>query len=912
MKKLLLLTMIAGTVMFGAVLSATSSNSPVISTRPYLHHPQNITEFHEYTVAWEEAPKMQWFSWKATGTVEDTPITDLFISNRWPIFEIDNHRIFFTVVRNGSADGIYYADPIDYTSWTKITALGASSSKAIFHLMASGRIYCWNGVSGNAADPEIYYSDDDGDNWTATDESNLNDYRPFAFFEISGDLFVAAATEPNGRRIDIFKYDDVGDSYTSQANQTMDTTASVTLYQVDFGVADGTDFYYIADYNDGVTYNSEARFWKYDNTGPSISAVSNFQSLGTYKSVSATSGTVLVFPRVFATDDRTYFYTALTKITAGPTATTWLLKSDDSGATWEEVEATEYQFLPDSYFLGNGIKDKRWSYITSLNIFPIRYLDSNIKRNFVQVNSLQNVVDDEDSYVFGMSSTGILFTLADDGRYYTRVYEYQDLSEKITATKIRYWGTERFPDVSFYVQPADIGYFEENDIIELYDDNNVLAIRARVKGPKNTTSGDRSIYWVYAEGVQREVTETYGKEYASGTSQAKGQDAVDTATWLYRDSSITPHTGGSPISWVYKNSKGRDALFNLIRELEKALVYYEPDGKTWMANIASPQSSGLTWSEATSGLYVKNYWANKTNGVTRSEVIGCYNTSGQARKVYVGDAAAEVTNGKVLIQRKDPNLNNHTEVNQLATNRYTLYGGTVRVVELVASGKGFIQPGETITFSWADNRITIASGTFYIMYTEYDIKSDINTIWLVDTILTAEEIDGLKTIRGVDADIQATYYDDTVESSADGTVLKQNPIAAIKGYGTGVWLTPEPSAVHFTQAQLHTLIAAVDTWYDLDLSKQGDGVTALLPKEARIAHLHVTYNDNIRGGYVRVRKKGQANAIQKDELIVLVPNSEDYKNLEVGVDDDLTCQILANPRPTNWITLTITVTWWNP
>jgi len=818
---------------------------------------------------------VKWYGWKTIG--QPTGPSRPSFGIQFTPFELSTGTVLFCGY-DGSYDQVYSASP-DYTTWTRISDLDIAASiiLTLFVDMGSSVLYCLR--QRTVGDARVYKSSDNGANWTETDNTNLSGYQGFALNKIGADVFLIAQNAAT-TRIDVFKYDSVGDAWNSQANFI---TTGANGYII-HAMTDSSLLYFV--HEDAAV----ACLFKYDNTGPSITKIS---TLTGYRITSTLSSSL------FLNDAGDIFYITVEKTATSADA---LLKSDDTGATWTEIQSpVTFLYTPPDYRRSG---DHAW--IWDLDNKLVKYYDQNLEI-WVQISILDTIVGG--LYLYQMCANGLI--IGSD----SELYQYQDLSEKIKDVTVYKTGTEKLCTAHIRISPLDAGYFRTGDIVELYTDTNTLVIRGRVVEPANTAA--RSLDTVQLEDVaSRDFNKKIDYETPStpNDSAAKIQSIIDdNMKWCYRSSSIDPD-GDISQTYVYTVRKPGSKFANLVRELEKALFYFEPDGKTHLHATDNPVSSGLTWSQATANITLLKYLP-LDQSITRSEVKGGYNSKGQVRRVYIGNAAKEVTQGPVLISRDDPNLNNDTEALQLATNRYTIYSQVTRVVKLYTQGKGYIQPGESITFSWNDGRTVISSGTFYVMEWEYNLKTDDNVIWLIDNIVTEDEISKIKRAFGEDAEVNSTYYDSSVESSSAGNVLKRNPAGVVLGNGSIVWLgyggnTAEPSAAHFNSGgggpvDLDAVVTVIDTWYDLDLS-------AIIPKEARAACIKVEATDNLGGSYIKFRRNGQSNAQQTVDYYQQITNRANPDEKIVAVDDDQVCEILMNPLPPAWTTLELTVLWWSP
>ncbi len=249
-----------------------------------------------------------------------------------------------------------------------------------------------------------------------------------------------------------------------------------------------------------------------------------------------------------------------------------------------------------------------------------------------------------------------------------------------------------------------------------------------------------------------------------------------------------------------------------------------------------------------------------------------------------------------------PFLTNHTEVNQLAQNRYNIYGGETRFVKLnKVKNQGFIQPGKTIDFKWSETDTTVPQGDYFIARWVYNLKFDLYTeFWLTDGIVTEKEWAEVRASIGRDNYVTDTYHEGENETVANGTVVIQNPVSRLRA-GTFVWRIPEPTACDFTKSTLPNFTA---TWKELDLS-------SIVPYGARAVVLSILIQDNVAGSLLSFRKNGQTNVYQRTCHYSIVANQLIGAQPVIGIDENQKIEVYTDPAPPSWTTIDISVLgWW--
>jgi hypothetical protein len=518
------------------------------------------------------------------------------------------------------------------------------------------------------------------------------------------------------------------------------------------------------------------------------------------------------------------------------------------------------------------------------------------------------------------------------------LWEYTNRSDLIKSTSGKGLGVIQTADstaseMSFMTSPTGATFFNAGDIIEIFDQYDVLEFKGRVIKPKNRTN--RSLYRVDLTGLDgldfpKKIEKNYPDPF-SGSAVAtdtiiKDQLDDEKIDWLY----YTPESidDEDDYTLTYKirlqlpfGGQGVNDVLRFTRELERAIAYVAPDGLVYHHYYTRAVATGYRWNENNDGkLRILSEYSEVT-GITNSEVTAGSNTKGQ---IYVDyprstDTADFATSeqrrledgGKTITKYSNQQLTNYTESRQLALNRFKFYEGPVQVVQLRAEGFGFVQVGETVDFSWDDNRANISRRTMYVMAVDRDSLDNSTEIWLLDAPISVAELNGVIQNLGEDSNMRSTDVDRTGdESTSDGTALRQNSLSTMRS-GPIVWLgyggnTSEPTQPHFTEdgagtsTDLSLLILVVDTWYDLDLS-------SIVPPEARAVYFKIDAVDNLIGTEVSLRRNGQAGTQQTADRVIALTNRVDTVYRWVGVDDDQVCEILTTVLPGSWTALELTV-----
>jgi len=293
--------------------------------------------------------------------------------------------------------------------------------------------------------------------------------------------------------------------------------------------------------------------------------------------------------------------------------------------------------------------------------------------------------------------------------------------------------------------------------------------------------------------------------------------------------------------------------------------------------------------------------------ITRSEVSGGSNSLGQVRRVYIGDAAKELTEGITVTQLNDPKIMNAPECLQIVTNRFNIFtneGSDKRVIRFIKvrlEGQGWLPIGSTVSFSWVDENITIPYKRYLVFgYDSWDVRNDINVVILTDGIVSLKEAIGAARQAGRDDPLTGTYYDGTKESPVTGTPVYQQPVSNLRA-GTYLWRIPEPLAFDFIKTSLPVGAGA---WATINLA-------AIIPDGARSVHIRTQYKSGTSAAFFLFRRFGNTGNIQGAGGSVDNPGNDHEAFTEVGVSEDKKIDVYSSIAQADWTTWNMVVLGWD-
>lgn len=160
------------------------------------------------------------------------------------------------------------------------------------------------------------------------------------------------------------------------------------------------------------------------------------------------------------------------------------------------------------------------------------------------------------------------------------IWEYGDNESDIISCDIDY----KTQSVTTANITTDLD-FDYNQIIRVYDDNNVLGFGGLVT--------EKIIHEYYKEynciSFNREViNKKFTETYSSKTAKQIAQDFIDdNCSYIYRSLSIDPDGDFTTTYDIeFKNCSIKEA-FDTLADLEDAIWWIDPDGKIWMKKFSS-------------------------------------------------------------------------------------------------------------------------------------------------------------------------------------------------------------------------------------------------------------------------------------------------------------------------------------
>jgi hypothetical protein len=863
----------------GGLIATISGSNPSLRTAwsaalgvVFLYNPSGANnQFYIDDMFMAETSKgMQWTTFKQNGN----DISGNYGIQGMAIELSDGSMLFQT------DNGITRSSPNDPDDWTDVI-----SSADYWSLvdLGSGTIYAalQTGVADTAGN--IKYSTDYGENWTNVATTNLtNELRISHLFEIGdGDVYMLLLhiTE-TPMEVEVWKFDTGLETWAVE--DTFTCTNNNSDHPCFGGVSGDTMTCFKTD-------GTSIRYLKWDQTA------------GSFTSVSSTSGY-----KVPSTSPE-FYYSLIEGTTIIQTVDTTgsskrVLRSTDSGATFSEFLTGTMNFIrSDTHTSGN----KQWAWNGLWTATEIYYYDNNVG-HFIKIFDLEDEIDDFDR-MFLMSDSGYLWLKNDDTD--GEIWEYTGGVDTIKDCEIEGFGNEEYKSARWVVSPANKGLFAKGDVVEFYDGYDVLAFKGKVVDNQYIRGIGQQITAIPLKGELLEEPKDTVRSFTTSATDVIIETIVGAMDFLYDGGNID-YNGDFTITYTIDIKTPIKDYIKTARELERAVFFVTPAGEVQMYAHDQIPSTGLIWRDDTFKQIRLQESLEVDMRLTRSEVVGAYvqgtSDNVEVRRDYVGNSTLETSEGVVRISLSRPQLTNDTEVLQLATNRFNIYGGVTKFIKLLPiTNQGFIQPGKTIDFSWSETNVTVAQGDYFVANWKYNLKFDrYSEFWLTDSIVTYNEWKAIRQTIGRDNQISETYIFGETETSADGVVCVQNPVNRLRA-GTTVWRIPEPTDYDFDETDLDAIgnPSVLDTWYDLDLS-------SIIPEGVKSVLFKIIYEDNLVDSKIQFRKNGQSSAIQTSDAESIAGNGDYHVNLEVGVCNSRIMEFMSNIDIADWTDIRIVILAW--
>jgi len=784
--------------------------------------------------------------------------------NGFEVMEQDDGSVLLSV-----GNRVYRVSGSDYSVWTAGNVISAIN---IFADIGSGTAY----VAGRAS-RTIQITTDYGATWASAALTGLSATSYFQLLFVISSTLYAVTFDIVDEDYDVYSYTGgVGGTWTLEATYTLPVGVSMDSIH---GFVISDLFYFFVEDDLGTI-----DFVKYDDTAGTITKISDLSA--SYSIGNLYFNTVRNVNTVFVSVENSV------------AVTTPLLRSLDLGATWSELRNTANGLI---FVRDDFVSDKVYArdFSASLTNTRAHVLDTNLD-HFIQIFDFNGTYD----YIGGITKSSVAFVV--EVGIGTDVYKIEGNASIIKSCELEGFGNERARDARWIIDPTNKNFFTVGDVVEFLDGFNTLAFKGKVTDNRFVRGSGQVIT---AQPLKVELLETPKDIVRSFTASATDTiltAIIDTMDFLFQDGGIDAN-GDFTITYTINIKTPIKDYIKLARELERAGFYVEPSGEVHMMAHDQLDKTGFRWRDDTFKQIQLQSFSLEDLRVTRSEVIGAYHRGTddniEARKDYVGDAGKEAIEGVVRISLSRPQLTNHTEVNQLAINRFNIYGTTIAFIKLVPIvNQGFIQPGKTIDFSWAEDNVVVPRGDYYIARWKYNLKFDrYSEFWLTDSIITLAEFAKVKQTIKRDNQIVNTYHEGENETTGDGTVVVQNPVARLRA-GASVWRIPEPTDGEGPDFSIGDLTDDTN-WNDIDFS-------SIVPAGAREVLLCVKFKSPFVSDNVNFRKKGQSYNVQISSIYTILANKFDARNILVGIDDNRKAQIKVDRSPSSWTNIDIVVLDW--
>lgn len=636
---------------------------------------------------------------------------------------------------------------------------------------------------------------------------------------------------------------------------------------------------------DGINLN----YYQFDPTGPAITLVGNIGPATLYTQfVNKHDNRSLLI-----SDDGTTIYVPCLAALATPA----VYKSTDSGATFANW-ATRPNLLvhPGTHILAAGFKyvydldsEELLSYDDSTDTFDVLAI---LTPSFDPVN---------ETYV-PLAVTGggkVFFAILDVISLNILENVLMGLGavddDRFQLVNISHEATEAQNHAEFYLTPEGAEEFTAGAFVDFRDGFGNLAFQGVILQPKNTA--ERARFRLQAAGFGRALQSKVAVKYTDKTTTEIITDILNNLDNVY-PGDIDPDVDFTLI-YTRKVQGTAAQFFNFARMLERAVVYMEPDGTYNVRRYDRLLDTGIRWDEGHGQVRLIEYHLPDMQ-VTRSVVVGAHNNVGQVKSTYIGDAVKEVADGVDPVEMNDNNLLNYPETDQIAENLYKIYanenGGRQphAFIKLRVQNHGFLQPGMLVDFKWDDENVSIPRGLYMVIALDpLELKTNVATLWLTDSILTLGEVLAVQKKAGRDEELLTTYADEDAPDSTAGQPVVQNSVNRLRA-GTYVWRTPEAITWDYNSQTAppngNVPGIGVAGWRLVPLA-------AIVPEGARAVHVSIQYQDNPSGPYFFLRKPGGAGLFQVTGGYVSTNNTTYMVDLACGIDENRDIDIYFSQAP---------------
>jgi hypothetical protein len=766
---------------------------------------------------------------------------------------------------------IYKLTGDDYSTWTMVYDIGAGLSGNEFAAFISAQrdsddriIACYK-IDNTASNYRSYflYSDDEGDTWNQIIFAGpVEGSAPILCSDVIDGFgsfhFIGLAPPLTQTFIELWWWDEITPAIDQVGGHTLSGAASVSMMG-SRGFISGNEYY--SAWNDAnypkfikINVNPSDVSWGLGATVATIEGT--LTTVKTWKTAYTVSTFAFDDEAGVIFDDTANAGTCIINLWDTNVSRYVLYETFDGGNTWDRRSTSGIDVSGVSetlYIAGDPITYRKYYIEKFTDSLTIRYY---FKQHFTKRVSVPFPANYDE--MAGITTTGVFF-LNSTVATATKIYSFTNQADLILSILIEEHGNEKPSKCDFQVPVEFSDLFAAGDVEEFYDGFGQLIGKYRVID--DSEFGNTGGILVKCAGLNQELLSNYSeysniKRFDNKTSDEIVIQIANDLSFIYQDSSIATFV----LAYYREVNQPITNFFNFLRQLEKALIYTEPDGRLRFHAFADAIDTGLLFAEGDNQLQFLRS-RRPDHKITRSMVTGAWNRDREVFVPYIGDPDLNSDEGSSGIHYEDSQILDHPEGYQLAVNRFDIFNAPTYYVHIQLANQGHIQAGELISFRFdeSQNYKEVPFGLYVLSEYKYDPKRD----YYFDMILSdgqssEEEYFGVKKTTKKDSNVRSKSTNSTTESTVTLPPTYQNPINRLAA-GTYVPRRPAPGQYDwYWDGVTHVPIPAPNgepnTWNPVDVS-------SIVPEGVRAIDLKVIVNNGTPGNFMLFNENGLGNLV---------------------------------------------------
>jgi hypothetical protein len=607
-----------------------------------------------------------------------------------------------------------------YDTWTKVIDTGSTEGRFIGAAPSDGTVYAIYKNSGGAS--YIAKTADYGVTWTINASTSLMIIDVFC---LGTTVYLIDLEAAANNLYNVYELTD--DTPTLVKRATYDSGVNTGYRDFTHGVATSATVY-LGMLHCNVFAQGYNRLLKFDSGAATLTLYDQHAS-STGSSATSRRLALIVDP-----DTSIVHGTSGIIIAPAGSATSqyYITYSEDGGDDWSELATGVHVATPEGAHIAG--QERIIIDVEELQAFVYdTYRDAMQRIISPDWGGYTTTINVAGSVVLcsGASGTRVFERVLGDASWFTDVQLFSNI-----VSSARLANHCDFKIKSDYAYAYAIG-----DTIEFYDSYGALWFRGRITS--NRVARNTCTYT--AHDSTRELARPPATADMDEKMSTFISNQVGTLASGYAGTFEDVDYNGGPFHYHTSINRTLQPGFRLFRAIERSIVYVTANGEWNSAAHDHLPASGYRWlnHDALKLKLVGNEVETIDVRATRASVM----RAGNARDSYIGDAAREVIEGVVAAgEHRDLAIQDSGDAVNLAEQLYAIFSQETTFVHVLVMNHGYIQPGQTVDFSWSLGETEVARATMAVIAVHAYMLHDIQEVVLSNNIVLEAEMDNLELL----------------------------------------------------------------------------------------------------------------------------------------------------------------------